>query len=392
MTQTVATPPDTAAPLPRRVGWPPTQRGLVFWAAVVALVVLAVVGREAIGPYIVAGVVVFLLDGLVRRMSDAGLPRWAGTLIALGAFIVVVVLLAVAIIELVATQLADLFADLPAMLASIDEWIASLGLPEQVQALLEDMAAMVVENLPELAAGLLSGIAAAFANVASAVAILASIPFWMYYTLADSPNLSLGLRRIIPVEYRDAVSGSLSLTADTFSRWAGSLFIEGLVVGTAFFIGFTILGAIFDPDLGTYALLFAFMLAISELVPIIGPVIMLVPILLVTLAIAGPAGVVVVTVMFVVIELIDGSILLPRIQGHALDLHAAVILPALAIGAAIAGLLGAILALPVVAAGSRITALLFARAGPPPPESVAVVRETDPGLPPPEVSEAGAPS
>ena len=56
---------------------------------------------------------------------------------------------------------------------------------------------------------------------------------------------------------------------------------------------------------------------------------------------------------------------MPKIQGDAVKLHPAVILVALIIGGSLAGLLGAILALPVTAAARDVVRYLFRRLSPP---------------------------
>jgi len=69
------------------------------------------------------------------------------------------------------------------------------------------------------------------------------------------------------------------------------------------------------------------------------------------------------------IQQLENYLLVPKIQGDATKLHPAVVMFALIIGAAIAGLLGAILALPVTAAGRDIYAYLFRRLSAPPGEA-----------------------
>ena len=75
--------------------------------------------------------------------------------------------------------------------------------------------------------------------------------------------------------------------------------------------------------------------------------------------IAGLPGVIAVGILFVVIEQIDGAVVQPKVQGHELDLHPAIILPALVVGSALAGLMGAILALPLTAAARQTVAYLL---------------------------------
>jgi len=127
-----------------------------------------------------------------------------------------------------------------------------------------------------------------------------------------------------------------------------------------FLVGFTLFGIWIDPDIGEYALLFAVTLAVSELIPIIGPILAIIPILVITAVIAGLPGVVAVGLLFIVVEQIDGAVVQPKVQSHALDLHPAIILPALVVGAALAGLMGSILALPLTAAARQTVAYLLA--------------------------------
>ena len=75
--------------------------------------------------------------------------------------------------------------------------------------------------------------------------------------------------------------------------------------------------------------------------------------------IAGVPGVIAVGLLFVVIEQIDGAVVQPKVQGHVLDLHPAIILPALVVGSALAGIMGAILALPLTAAARQTIAYLL---------------------------------
>jgi predicted PurR-regulated permease PerM len=94
--------------------------------------------------------------------------------------------------------------------------------------------------------------------------------------------------------------------------------------------------------------------------------------------------VVAVLIVFVVIEQIDGAVIQPQVQSHALDLHPAIILAALVVGSALAGLLGAILALPVTAAGRQIVAcLLGITSGDAHPAAVVAAEPADPGPPEP---------
>lgn len=344
----------------RRVTFPPTWHAVIFGLVIVGLAVLVIATQEALAPYIVGAILVFLMNGTVDRLEVAGVPRWAGTLIAIAALIVAIVLFVWLILDAVLEQLGELVANLPAIAAAIGDWLAGLGLPDRVYAGLEAWIDSLAAAAPEFINGLFGVFLGSVASIAAFIVAVAGLPFWIFYTLSDSPKLMRGLHEAVPSGFRSAVFTIIGILGDVFGAWARGVALIAVIVGIPFFIGFTLFGIWIDPDIGDYALLFAIVLAISELIPVIGPILALIPILLITAVVAGPPGVVAVLILFVVIEQVDGAVIQPKIQGHELDLHPAIILPALVVGSALAGLMGAILALPLAAAARQSVAYLLA--------------------------------
>jgi predicted PurR-regulated permease PerM len=145
-----------------------------------------------------------------------------------------------------------------------------------------------------------------------------------------------------------------------FAQWVRGQLILGLAVGIATFIGLLILAGIIDPVFGRFALLLALVAGILELLPIIGPIIAAIPAILIA-ATAGPQAVIAAVALYLIVQQLENNILVPKIQGDAVELHPSVVMFALVIGGAIAGLLGAILALPITAAGRDVYRYLFRR-------------------------------
>ena len=323
------------------------------------MAVLVILTEEALAPYIIGLILVFLMNGLVDRLHRAGVPRWAGTLIAILALIAAVVAFSYLILDALIDQLSTLIDNLPAIAASIGLFLEGLGLPENVEAALVGWVEALPSTIPDLLAGLFGFVVSGVGGIVALVIAWAGIPFFIFYALSDSPALMSGLREAVPGSFRSSSFAILKILGDVFGAWArGTALIAGIVF-VPFLIGFYVFGILIDPDIGDYALLFAVTLALSELIPIIGPILAVVPILVITAVIAGLPGVVAVGILFVIIEQIDGAVVQPKVQGHALDLHPAVILPALAVGSALAGIMGAILALPLAAAARQTIAYLL---------------------------------
>ena len=356
--------PDRGAPTgtqhsPTRVGFPPTWHAVIFGGVLVALAVLVSVTQEALAPYIIGLILVFLMNGLVDRLQRAGIPRWGGTLIAILALIVAVALFVWLILDALLEQMSTLIDSLPEIVSTVGDWLRGLGLPENVEAALTTWVEALPAAFPDLLAGVFGFVVTGVGGIVAFVVAWAGIPFFIFYALSDSPKLLSGLREAVPGSFRAAAFAILKILGDVFGAWArGTALIAGIVF-VPFVIGFWVFGLLIDPDIGEYALLFAATLAVSELIPIIGPILAIIPILVITAVIAGLPGVIAVLALFIIVEQIDGAVVQPKVHGDALDLHPAIILPALVVGSALGGLVGAILALPLTAAARQTIAYLL---------------------------------
>ena len=131
------------------------------------------------------------------------------------------------------------------------------------------------------------------------------------------------------------------------------------------FAGLLVLGVIVDPVFSRFAVILAVSAGLLELLPIIGPIISAVPAILLG-ATAGLPGVVAAFLLYLGVQQLENNILVPKIQGDATDLHPGIVVAAIVIGGAIAGFLGAILALPITAAGRDVVRYLMRRTAPVP--------------------------
>ena len=115
------------------------------------------------------------------------------------------------------------------------------------------------------------------------------------------------------------------------------------------FVGLMVLSVVVNPVFGRYAVLLSVIAGILELVPIIGPIISAIPAVLLA-ATAGIESVVAALILYTLVQQVENNFLVPKIQGDAVELHPAAVIFAIVIGGALAGLIGAILALPIAAA------------------------------------------
>ena len=191
--------------------------------------------------------------------------------------------------------------------------------------------------------------------------------------------------RSLPATWRFDVWATLRVVRRVFGQWVRAQLVLGVTVGVFTFIGLLLLSRFVDPVFGRYAVLLSVTAGILELVPIIGPIIAAVPAVLLA-ATAGLEAVVAAFLLYLLVQQVENNVLVPKIQGDAVQLHPAVVMFAIVIGGSLVGLLGAILALPVAAALRDVTRYLFRRLSPDEPEALAASisglgLEIHPGIP-----------
>ncbi len=142
---------------------------------------------------------------------------------------------------------------------------------------------------------------------------------------------------------------------ESLGRFLRGQVLEATLVGTLTTIGLAILGV---PS----AVLIGIISGLCNLIPYVGFVLALVPALLVGLTMPSPVGGVLrVVAVYAVVQFIDGNVTGPRIVGESVGLHPVVVMLALALGGAVLGFVGLLLAIPIAVLVKQIMALVTAR-------------------------------
>jgi predicted PurR-regulated permease PerM len=373
----------TADPPPRRLGAPTPRVALVIVAAVVIGVFLYL-GRSALLPFLVGALLIYVLDPVVtflvrRRIGRFGLPRWVAVLVvyAITLFLVIegLVLLLVPVITQLALFISDLpriFTALEAALAQLRETYQTLDLPPALRQFIDNMLADLAAGAPAIDLGGLIPLARTVLGTVASLFGFIIIPIWAFYLLRDRPGLTVRLMAALPPAWRADVWAVLVIFNRVIGRWIRAQIVLGVIVGAATYVGLLLLGNLVDPRFLQFAVLLAVVAGVLELLPIIGPILAMIPTLLIALTTADPVvAVLSVVVLYTVVQQVENAVLVPKIQGDALELHPSVIIFVLIVGAAIAGLPGAIFSIPLTAAARNIFRYLFRR-----------LSEDDPGVPP----------
>jgi len=347
--------------------------GLVLWMA-----------RDSIRPFILGLLFVYLLDPPVRWLVRRGLRR---TLAILVVYVVGIVLfiefLALTLTPLV-NEIVRFVADFPKLAESLDlqlqrlgEFYARLQIPIAVREWIDGLIAGIGKGGGGNAGGGGADLSFLLPLITGAGSLLGAIfayfilPVWVAYILKDKTSLVATFDRSLPQAWRFDTWAVIKTVERDFGQWVRGQILLGFAVGIATFVGLIILSNLIDPIFGRYAVLLSVIAGLFELVPIIGPIISAVPAVLLA-ATAGPVAVLAALLLYFLVQQVENNFLVPKIQGDAVQLHPAAVVFAIIIGGSLAGLLGAILALPVTAAFRDVVRYLFRRLSPDEPAALAI--------------------
>ena len=163
-----------------------------------------------------------------------------------------------------------------------------------------------------------------------------------FYLLFDKAHLKSQAKRMLyaylPKKWADPIVDVTSLTNETFSKFISGQLTEACILGVLCFISMTFLRY-------PYALLISVIIGITNMIPIVGPILGTIPGAFILLM-ADPMKAVWFVVLIIALQQVDGNFIYPRVVGNSVGLPALWVLVAITVGGGLFGLLGMILAVP----------------------------------------------
>ena len=341
---------NAALPLPRRGlldrDW---QKALIVLLTLLAGVAVLWVVWQIVSPilrtvvlFALAAVLAFALSGPVDMLSH----RLGNRLLAIVVTYLLVGVLVVGGITVIAgpfvRQATDLAAALPQYASDLQarapEVQTTLG-QYGIQTDIDQLKAQVIGAIEQGGTDVLKNLVGTLAEVGGIILDIVLALVISLYLLVDGPRFRERSLAIIPEQYR----AKALFLQDNASRVLGG-YLRGqltlaLIIGVLAGVGTALLGLPYAVVLGVLAGLF-------ELVPMFGPILSVVPAVLVALFMPFPT-VVWVVLFFLAIQQLENNVLAPRISGHAVGLHPLGAMFALLAGFQLAGLLGGLFAVPL---------------------------------------------
>ena len=329
------------------------NRIILIAGATVVVAVLLYMARGALFPFFLGGLLAYLLIPVVRLLERT-MPwrrRWprATRFIAINVVYLVGLFLIVAflatVIPLAVEETGHFIEGIPDLYNSARETLESLNeeytrrVPENVRAEIQEAMEGVSEVVVAAARGVLMRTAAGVQHTLSIVIGLAIMPIFLFYLLRDQEELSDRFFLMLHPSLRRHVRNILGIADRTVGAYLRGQLILGVFVGVLVFIGLFAMGIPFSVLLGIIS-------GVTELLPVVGPILGAIPGLLVTLA-TSPEKFFWVLILYVAVQQVENAVLVPRIQGEAVHLHPAIVMVVLIVGSEVAGILGMVVAVPL---------------------------------------------
>ncbi|MDX6338525.1 MAG: hypothetical protein QOG05_5865 [Streptosporangiaceae bacterium] len=329
-----------------RLGRPMNRRSPFFVGMAAAAGVAVTYGLvelliRARSVLVIIGLALFIAAGLdpaVNWLTRRRLPRWAAVIVILLVVAAVAAGFVAAAVPPLTAQVTALVHDLPHYMNTLKDHNSELGKLNsrfQVQERLSKL-------LSTKGTALVGGVLGAGALVLSAASSMLVVIVLVVYFLAAMPRIKLFLYRLAPQSRRSRV---ILIGDEIFVKVGGYMlgnFLTSLIAGVGTWAWLQIFGI-------PYPLLLGILVALLDLIPVIGSTVGGAIVSLVALTVSLPVAIATLA-FYIAYRLAEDYLIVPRIMGRTVEVPAVVTVVAVLLGGALMGLIGALVAIPAAAA------------------------------------------
>ena len=276
---------------------------------------------------------IILLSALLKPVEWLNVRRIPRVLSILFVYIILIAVISFIvgiIIPPLISQTSDFISKLPQIISKINDFLVFYQIPVQ------NLSDILTRQIQAVIGNLISISTAIF----SSIFLLITIFVFTFYLLLEHKSAIKFIASPFSGKQEKKVSSTISKVEAGLGSWVRGQIALSFIVGILIFIGLTILQI-------PFALPLALVAGLLEIVPIVGPIVSSIPAILVGLTISPLIGLAIAALFFIVQQL-ENHLIVPVVMSKAVGLQPPVVILALLIGAKLAGIGGAVLAVPTV--------------------------------------------
>ncbi len=322
---------------------------LVWLGIFVALIVVMIVLRGVLLPFVIGMAVAYFLDPVNDRLERLGLSRTLATTVLTIAFLIVVFLAIGFLLPALQRQLIDFLANLPGYFQTIKEWAQPAierwmsGLaPEDVKRI-EDAVGSFSGRGIQYVLGLVGNLWAGGMALVGFLGVLFITPVVTFYLLRDWDSLLKRVDGWLPVRHAETIRQQARLIDETLAGFVRGQGMVCLILAAYYGAGLSIAGLDFGLVVGLAAGLISFVPYVGS----VGGLVVGVGLALLQFDEAWRVGVV--AAIFGIGQALEGMVLTPKLVGDRVRLHPVWVIFAVLAGGSLFGFVGMLVSLPLAA-------------------------------------------
>jgi len=292
-----------------------------------------------------------LVTPFVEFMQKKRIPRGASLILIYLIFFAILSFIVYSIIPPIINEVNDFIKDSPAYFDKIlpntlnNEEIGA----ENIFNNIKNGLGIFDSNIKTAAGGVFATVGSLFGGFLSFILILVIT----FYMVVEDNAMKKVVWSIVPVKHQPYVIQLLSRMQKKVGGWLRGQLILSLIIFIVTYLGLLFLGV-------KYALVLALIAGLTEFVLYIGPVIAAIPALVIAFF-QSPVLALFVLIFYYILNMIETHILVPKIMQKAVGLNPVIVIVVLIVGFKIGGILGGVLAIPIVTAISVFLGDVFER-------------------------------
>ncbi len=329
---------------------------VVLPLALVGLWAIAKASGKVLVIFIVAGLIALILNPVVAFLARRRLPRGLAVLVVYLGFFLIITGIAFLLANPISNQASKFADDIPHItkeanknLADFQRTLNKGGI--HVHFIKQGKTALQTlgEKAAKGAGSIVSFSGGVLTEVASTLFDLILIFVLSVYMLLYGARIGVLVRRVMPPGDGTPRDDYPSLVQNAVARYVGGQLLFSLIMGTTAGLAMYLLGVlgIFGPG-RTYAAVFGIFYGFFELIPYVGPILGAALPVIVALF-TDPVSALWVTLTFIGLQQLEGHLVAPQIFGHTLRINPLLVIFALLLGLQVHGIIGALIALPILA-------------------------------------------
>ncbi len=289
--------------------------------------------------FLFALVIASAISPFANWLDEKGFPRLFGVLLLFLVVLALIIAILSLIIPYVSQDISQLTSTLPQLVTQVSTSLEKVqqGSPQYLDFLseIQNILQGFSDYLQQSSQSIFGLVISIFGGVMSAIAIL----IISFYLSVTKNGIESFLGSIVPEKYEDYAINLWKRAELKVGLWLQGQLLLGLIMGLLVYVGLSLMDI-------KFALILGFLVAILEIVPMVGPVLAAIPAIFLAFLQSPTLGLWVI-VFYVVVQQLENHLLVPVVLGKTVGLNPVVVIIALLVGQSLAGIPGMILSVPV---------------------------------------------